>query len=97
MYGLPAPCAATVSIDSVAYEESPMQSLYLAAARETAASPSGWANLCMAAGAKPNGKFVLIPKISVERSILSTLTRIRGLILYRSNAASLSRRLFPGE
>jgi hypothetical protein len=29
---------------------------FLAAAREVATSPSRWASLCMAAGAKPNGK-----------------------------------------
>jgi hypothetical protein len=29
---------------------------FLAAAREVATSPSGCASLCMAAGAKPNGK-----------------------------------------
>lgn len=71
-----------------------MQMPCLAAARAVPTSPSGWANWCVAAGAKPNGKLTLSPKIELEVSMLATLTRMRGRILYRLNASSLSRRLY---
>ena len=55
-YGFPCPCAMTSSMEHVDQEDKPMAIPFLAAAREVATSPSGWARRCMAAGAKPRGK-----------------------------------------
>lgn len=55
-YGFPVPCAATSSNGYVAYDDNPMQIPNLAAARDVASSPSGWASLCEAAGLKPKGR-----------------------------------------
>lgn len=55
--------------------------LKFAAARDVPSSPSGCASRCIAEGLKPRGIETLQPKSSWEMSMLSTLTRIRGLIL----------------
>lgn len=49
--------------------------------------------LCAAAGGKPNGKATFFPQRLVDGSMFETSRRIRGIILNRSKAASLSRRL----
>jgi hypothetical protein len=87
--------------------------LFLAAARDVAISPSGWAPLwaalcydvstgdhcfcCEHTGANPNGPAVGMPNSEDLRSGLSTLRNTRGRRRYRLNACSLSRRLQTQE
>ena len=60
-YGFPNPWAATSSIEEFDQDDRPMAIPFLAAAREVATSPSRWASLCMAAGAKPKGNETFVP------------------------------------
>jgi hypothetical protein len=82
----------------------------LAAARDAASSPSGWASFCDAAGLNPKGRdtwvgqyssvwgaigdCTFVPRIRVLMSTCSTFRRILGRIWYRSKADSLSRSLY---
>lgn len=90
MYGLPAPCAMTFSKDIVAYEDSAIGTPALAAALDVASSPSLCARQCIALGLNPQGNVILLPKISALVSILETLRKMRGRILYRSYAVTFS-------
>ena len=64
---------------------------YLAAAREVASSPSGWAIFCIAVGAKQIGEDTSLPRTVVLVLILLTSTNIRGMSLNRAYAALFSR------
>lgn len=73
--------AATSSNPVVAYALNPIHTPTRAAARAVAASPSGWASLWLAAGAKPSGKATRWPKMVVDVSTAETSVRMRGRIL----------------
>lgn len=59
-YGFPEAWAATSSRLHVDQDERHMGMLFAAAAREVPTSPSGWANMCAAAGENPNGAATLL-------------------------------------
>lgn len=79
------------------YEDKAIAIPAFAAALDVASSPSGCARQCIVVGLRAQGKLALYPKISAVESRLETLRRMRGWILYRSYAETLSLSLNRSE